>query len=298
MANRFGGNQMVAKSFYTSNQVNHYLPSVVAYYYKEWQNFQMPFHSHEAVEIMYVISGDCKVELETEMITIKKGHFIIIDACIRHRLLVDAGKSCRMLNVEFTLESKQGVFPSIKELSLENEDLHALLQNKQPFLVLKDMEGFYYTLKSVVIELSEKKNDNSSIIIQTLVSHLLLMIARLAAESRNRTPLPTDIYIKKVINYIHHNYDCDLNVTELASITYLHPSYLHRIFKEGMGCTIMEYITNIRMEKAKMLLSKTEIPISEISDYIGINSRQYFSYLFKKTTGKAPKNYRQKSTSI
>lgn len=289
---------MIETSFYSANQINHYHPEVVAYYYKEWQDFQMPFHAHEAIEIMYVISGNCHVELEENLIPLKKGQFIMIDSYIEHRLIIEDDKPCRMLNIEFTLMNKSGAFPSIKELSEENENLEAFLSDKQAFIVLKDMEGLYHTLKSLVLELSEKDHTNSAIIIQTLISQLILKIARIVVQLKERTSLPTDIYIKEVIDYIHHNYDVDLKVTDLASIVYLHPSYLHRIFKESMDCTIMEYITEIRMDKAKMLLAKTDIPITEISDYVGVNSRQYFSFLFKKAIGETPQSYRKKTQKI
>lgn len=289
---------MVKTSFYTANRINHYHPEVVAYYYKEWLDFQMPFHSHEAIEIMYVISGECHVELENEIIPLKKGQFIMIDSYIQHRLIVEDSKPCRMLNIEFILKSKSGTYPSIKELSMENEKLQTLLKDEQPFIVLKDIEGLDQTLKSLVLELGEKDQINSAVIIQTLISQLILKVARIVAHSKKRTSLPTDIYIKEIINHMHHNYDVDLKVEDLASIVYLHASYLHRIFKESMGCTIMEYLTEIRMDKAKMLLAKTDIPITEISDYVGINSRQYFSFLFKKTTGQSPRTYRKNAQKI
>lgn len=284
---------MIETSFYSANQKHHLHPEIVAYYYKEWRGFQMPFHLHEAIEIMYVISGECQVELENKIVLLKKGQFIMIDSYACHRLIVDEEKSCRMLNVEFTLTEKQGIYPSIKELSQENDNLSNLLNDKQTFIVLKDLEGLYHTLKTLVLELGEKDAGNSIVIMQTLMSQLLLKIARITTESKQRDSLPTDIYIKKVINYIHHHYDVDLKITDLAELVYLHPSYLHRIFKESMGSTIMEYITEIRMDRAKMLLAKTDIPITEISEYVGVNSRQYFSYLFKKMTNETPQNYRR-----
>ncbi len=289
---------MIKTSFYSANQINHYHPEVVAYYYKEWRDFQMPFHSHEAIEIMYVISGDCYVELEYDMIPLKRGQFIMIDSYIQHRLIIEDDKPCRMLNIEFVLKNKCGMFPSIKELAEENENLQILLNDNQPFIVLKDMEGLDQTLKSLVLELSEKDQENSVLIIQTLMSQLFLKIARIVVQSKERNSLPTDIYIKEVINHIHHNYDVDLKVKDLASIVYLHSSYLHRIFKESMNCTIMEYLTEVRMDKAKMLLAKTNIPITEISDYVGINSRQYFSFLFKRMIGQTPRDYRKSTQKI
>lgn len=285
---------MEETSFYLPNQINHFHPEIVAYYYKEWRDFDMPFHVHEAIEIMYVISGECEVELESDRVSLKKGQFIIIDSYVLHRLIVSVEKSCRMLNVEFTLKDKAGIFPSIKEFAQENAQLKELLTDQKAFIVLKDLEGLYHTLKALVLELGEQNSANSDVMIHTLMAQLILKIARIHADSKQRDTLPTDVYIKEVINYIHHHYDMDLKIQDLADVVYLHPSYLHRIFKESMDCTITEYLTEVRIDRAKMLLAKTDIPITEISEYVGVNSRQYFSYLFKKMTNETPRNYRKK----
>lgn len=284
---------MIKTSFYSANQKHHYHPEVVAYYYKEWQDFQMDFHLHEAIEIMYVISGECYVDLENDRVALKKGQFILIDSYAKHRLIVEHNKKCRMLNVEFVLKNKNGMFPSINHLAGEDDHLSKLLNSQQDFVVLKDLEGLYHTLKTLVLELAEKGERSSELMIQVLISQLILKVARIFSESKHRTSLPTDVYVRKVINYIHHHYDIDLKIADLAELVYLHPSYLHRIFKDSMDCTIMEYITEVRVDQAKMLLAKTEIPITEISEYVGINSRQYFSFIFKKMTGETPQNYRK-----
>ncbi|MEI2406145.1 helix-turn-helix transcriptional regulator [Niallia taxi] len=85
---------------------------------------------------------------------------------------------------------------------------------------------------------------------------------------------------------------------DIASILNLHPGYFHRIFKQHIGCTVMEYLSSVRMDKAKMLLSDTDISISDVPDYVGINSTQYFSALFKKHTLETPLLYRRKHQTI
>ncbi|MNB95032.1 Bifunctional transcriptional activator/DNA repair enzyme AdaA [compost metagenome] len=72
----------------------------------------------------------------------------------------------------------------------------------------------------------------------------------------------------------------------------VHPGYLHRIFKAQTGRTLTDYLNLLRMEKAKMLLGQSEIPVAEIADYVGISSRQYFHLLFKKYAGVTPVEYR------
>jgi mannose-6-phosphate isomerase-like protein (cupin superfamily) len=78
-----------------------YRPDIIAYYDKQWNDFRMGFHTHEMNEIMYVISGVCKVDTEDQTIAMRKGDLILLDSGTSHRLIVEEGP-CRMLNVEFT----------------------------------------------------------------------------------------------------------------------------------------------------------------------------------------------------
>jgi AraC-like DNA-binding protein len=269
-----------------------YHPKVVAYYFKRWNDFRMPFHTHNAVEIMYVIEGKCVVDAENTSFALKKGDFIVLDANVSHRLVVEHDSPCRMLNIEFAFTGKEGIFPSIKDLAAENQALASLLTMERPYFVLRDLNEVYHTLKSLVLELDERGMENE-LMGQLLLSQLLIRIARLAKEAENSEPQQADLYVKKAVAYIHHHYDCDIQVKDIASAVNLHPGYLHRIFKTHMGCTVMEYLSSQRVEKAKMLLAHTDIPVIDISDYIGINSRQYFSSIFKKHTGKSPLEFRK-----
>jgi AraC-like DNA-binding protein len=121
---------------------------------------------------------------------------------------------------------------------------------------------------------------------------LLVRIARLREEAERSNTQQTDMYIKRCIEFLHLNYDRDIVVKDMAAAVNLHPGYLHRIFKKHTGLTLTAYLTMLRMDKARMLLQQTDIPIQEIADYVGVASRQYFHMLFKKHTGKTPVEYR------
>ena len=99
--------------------------------------------------------------------------------------------------------------------------------------------------------------------------------------------------MRQATEYIHQHYDCDIQAKDIAAVVNLHPVYLQRIFKSNMNQTLTEYMAELRIEKAKMLLARTDVPIIEIADYVGFNSRQYFSALFKKHTGYSPAAYRK-----
>lgn len=285
-------------SFYNKRIVDgHYLPSVVAYYFREWNGYNMAFHVHNQVEIMYVISGRCTVETEGSAYNMKNGDFIFLDANTPHRLAMEKDQRCRMLNVEFGfVERSKGEgelnFPSIKEVAACSENLRTMLSKGQPFMVLKDSDEVYHILKTLVIELDGADSD-SKFMVNSLLNQLIVRIARFASEYDTGDYSMSGLHVKKALEYIHHNYDCDINVEGIAGAINIHPGYLHRIFKSNTGATVVEYLTSLRIEKAKMLLEQTDIPIIDISNYIGINSRQYFTYIFKKHVGITPYEFRR-----
>ena len=72
------------------------------------------------------------------------------------------------------------------------------------------------------------------------------------------------------------------------------PSYFSSIFSREMGKTFVEYLTEIRVEKAKMLLTCTSMMASEVGYEVGYKDPHYFSYIFKKTLVCSPTEYRSK----
>jgi AraC family transcriptional regulator, melibiose operon regulatory protein len=260
-----------------------YLPCVTSYYFKQWEHFMMDIHIHNRSEIMYALSGKCLVEANGTRIPLKKGELILLDANIPHRLLVH--DSCRMLNVEFEFAAKAaGLFP-IKDLIRDNEELDAFLTRPVSHLVLKDDGEVFPTLKSLVFEL-DRRNGEGGTMAYLLLTRLLLQLARLASEVEGESGNPAQSYVRKAIDFIHSQYDRKLQLNDIASAVNLHPNYLHRLFKASRSCTIMDYLTTYRIGKARMLLAHSDIPVTDIPDYIGMNSRQYFSAVFKKTPAK------------
>ncbi|WP_169082680.1 helix-turn-helix domain-containing protein [Paenibacillus sp. PL91] len=272
-------------------------PHVFAYYFKQWADYSMTFHTHDAIEIMYVISGACGIEVEATAasaaceMTLKKGEFIILDANVPHRLIVDERGPCRMLNVEFDFRERQAAFPSMRQLALEDEFVAKLITEPSSYLLLRDPSEVYQVLKSLVLEL-DSRGKSINLKAELLFAQLILAIARLHGESGTQGINAVELYVKQSIAFMHHNYDRDIQVKDIAAAVSLHPGYLHRIFSAHYGKTLTGYLTELRMEKAKMLLRETDVAIADICDYVGVGSRQYFHAMFKKYTGMTPIAYR------
>lgn len=272
-------------------------PYVFAYYFKQWADYSMGFHTHDAVEIMYVISGQCGIELEAttaaaaRAMTLGKGEFIILDANVPHRLIVDERGPCRMLNVEFGFRERLTAFPSMRQLALEDDFVAKLITEPSSYLLLRDSNELYQVLKSLVIEL-DSRGKSGNVRTELLFAQLIVTIALIHNEMLAKGVNPSDLYVKQSIEFMHHNYDRDIQVKDVAAAVSLHPGYLHRLFRAQLGKSLTGYLTELRMEKAKMLLRETDIAIADICDYVGVGSRQYFHAIFKKYTNQTPIAYR------
>lgn len=92
--------------------------------------------------------------------------------------------------------------------------------------------------------------------------------------------------------YIRNNFNRDISLDEVSRVANISPYYFSKIFKEGTGENFIEYLTGIRMEKAKELLSTTEYSMKEICSMCGYSDPNYFSRSFKKNVGVTPTEYK------
>jgi two-component system response regulator YesN len=102
------------------------------------------------------------------------------------------------------------------------------------------------------------------------------------------------LMLQQVHDYIDQHYmDANLSLNEVASQVNLSPSHFSTVFSQETGQTFKEYLTEVRIRRAKELLRSTTLKSFEISYQIGYSDPHYFSYVFRKHTGVSPKEYRQ-----
>lgn len=100
--------------------------------------------------------------------------------------------------------------------------------------------------------------------------------------------------VARAIDYIKENYQDQVSLDDLARQVYLSPFYFSHIFKDEVGVTFIEYLTQVRIEEAKSRLKDTMVTVSIIAEQVGYNDVNYFSRVFKKVVGQTPTQYREK----
>ncbi len=116
--------------------------------------------------------------------------------------------------------------------------------------------------------------------------------AEFSRENRNET-------IRKTLKYIDENYmQEEVSLKSAASAVSLSATYLSALFKKEMDMNFSDYLSHVRIEKAKELLCRTSKLVSEIAYEVGFSDYRYFGQIFKKYTGQTPREFRASSNRV
>ncbi len=117
---------------------------------------------------------------------------------------------------------------------------------------------------------------------------ILLFIERMVNQPKSHT----EQLVEKIKKYIEDNFIVATRES-VASKFYINPSYLSQIFKQATGYSFTDYLTTVRVEKAKKILMTSDMKIQDIAEKLGYNSSQYFAKVFEKYAGSTPLDYRK-----
>lgn len=157
--------------------------------------------------------------------------------------------------------------------------LHDLLQNESA-----QENAFPYS-----IDIAKQLSGLGSLddILLWLDSFCEKICAMLAERKEKRS----DKFVYMAKRYIHEHYREKLTLSEIAEHLTISPGYLSSTFSRYMNKTVSDYIAEVKIEHAKELIDSGQYLIYEIADQLGFENAYYFSKVFKKVTGMAPKNY-------
>ncbi|MEH7073467.1 response regulator transcription factor [Neobacillus drentensis] len=178
------------------------------------------------------------------------------------------------------LNSPQEIDRNIQSLSIQT--VNFLLRNARAkdevFLI---QEGLQLTKKSAnFLELKKK--------ITGWIQKVFNVLDRL---NQRELVDPVETAKKWILNNLGEN----ITIDKIARKIHMNPTYFCEYFKSQTGDTILDYVTKVRLEKAKVLLIDTDLKIYDISQFVGYSDTKYFSKLFKKYFGDVPSKFKEKA---
>ena len=126
-------------------------------------------------------------------------------------------------------------------------------------------------------------------------TRITTLLVNLGREYQGAVKSPMDSRIQNAIAQIHQRFREDLSIEQLSSDAHLSVSRFRSIFKEQTGFSPKDYLTSLRLSRARMLLEQTGEPLSEIAEAVGYPDQLYFSRIFRERVGLSPSEYRKES---
>ena len=263
----------IQKSYHTASRAfsQRYLYDENILYYDEMETMEHPGGQAESEDNAYLQKVDVNAlnpailqkflsnGLQEETENFVKDYFYAIGQEPMESLVF---RNYVILNVRFS------VISFIKGLGCDTNEMESADTEEVLAESGKNMESAIAYAKKMISQAIEIRDQNSG--------------------NKNRSILKT------AVDFIDSHYmDEEISLNTVANVANVSSNHFSALFSQNMGQTFIEYLTTLRMNKAKELLRCTGMRSSEIAGEIGYKDAHYFSYLFKKTQGMTPSDYRK-----
>ena len=141
-----------------------------------------------------------------------------------------------------------------------------------------------------IIRYNEEPTDDTDLLTAQQIIHILTLIC---TESNEKNELLSD-KLKTILHYLDEHYTEKLSLDELANRFYISKYHMSREFKKSFGITMGNYLTSLRITKAKEMLRFSDLQIETIARNCGIEDNSYFNKVFQKAEGITAREYRRK----
>ncbi len=244
-------------------------------------------HSHDFYELYFLLDGEREFFVDNKMFKVSANTLVVVPPFCIHK--TEGGPYKRInINISPDLLSQfhnEFLMNTSKEIAVKIDKNYIDIVTR----LLKEGTKIQSSMSN-----NKVKVDCMLSLVQTII--YLLSIQNLVAISASSTahkPKNVSPEVLKILSYINLNYNQQIQLKDLCDKFFLSKVSLCKKFKNVMNCSIMEYVSRMRLSKAKLLLRDTNKSIEEIAVECGFSSANYFGLIFKKEVGLSPLNYKK-----
>ncbi len=250
-------------------------------------------HWHEEAELTLITEGSSIYHLNLQEYPVEAGDLLLVPPMILHSIQHTGDTPMRSLTYVFHLNFLGGNSADICSMKYFTP-----LMNQKFALpaIIKESHPAYPSLLGIFRQISSLYTERPLGYELALKSCFLQVIFLLLPYRQQEPSAPTPWFaasekLKAVLNYIETNYDTAIPVSQLADICCFSEYHFMRFFKKHTGMTCVEYINNLRLEKAVQLFEQGHTSILEVSLSVGFGNLSYFHRAFKKKYGITPRTF-------
>lgn len=268
----------------------------IACYHDNLQLESVPWHWHDELEAVIVTKGQSIVAVGSEKYLIEQGDGFFINVGVLHAAWNADMSCCHFHSIVFHPRLVGGGIDSI----FYQNYIHPLLSNSA-LQILRFHKEVDWNLACIqAIEDAWKICVNEPLgyefQVRNALSQLIFLLNRHCSTQTNLSTekeLRNNIRIKKMLQYIHDYYSCELNTEKIADSIMVSPSECLRCFHNTIQTTPIQYVKNYRIQKAVELLHTTKKRIADIGAECGFQDMSYFAKSFREIRGCTPSEYRK-----
>ncbi|MGF6353856.1 AraC family L-rhamnose operon transcriptional activator RhaR [Paenibacillus sp. 4624] len=266
-----------------------------------FENFMMPFHTHDFVEYSYVAEGRGFHHIGEDTVPVNKGMLFVIPIGIPHvfrPVSTDATKAPLIIyNCLFNAELIQALKHFLRDEDIV-QHLMDLEQNRQQYISVTDHSG---RLEELMLQLYREfsvPGPGSLAMLDTLVSQLIIMTYRQdqqmkCVDSTPHQPMFHDM--ESILHYLRQHLGERILMKDLVQLSRWSEKKIGRMFVRYTGQTFRSYVQHLRIQRSCELLKRSGHKVGIIAEMVGYQDMDSFHAAFKKITGDTPLSYRKKS---
>ncbi len=248
-------------------------------------------HWHEEAELTLITSGKCIYKIDLVEYEVEEGDILFVPPLFLHSITLGNNKKVSSETYVFHLKFLGG-----NSTDICSTRYLAPIMNQEfsmPYVIKPNYPAYVYLRK--IFNQINTTYDESIIGYELALKSLFLQTIFLLLQYSKKVAVPetekVSDKIKNVLDYIELHYSETITVSQLAKLCYFSDYHFMRFFKKHMNMTCVEYINNLRLEKAVELFEKGNSSIMEVSLSVGFHNLSYFHRAFKKKYRMTPLSF-------
>ena len=249
---------------------------------------------HDYFELVYIKRGSADFETSEETVSLSPHSIVIIKPGQIHKFTVTSAP-CEFMVLKFTIDICENLPSNIAEIT----DIINELQQRPHMVLTPGPKNAVLNALKRIIWARHNREKWDDFLGYLLIMELLVYLSReILSSSGFSGEKGINDAMMRARDYILENFDSQISLNELANHVYLSESYLSHCFKARFGVSPKNFILQARINRAKELLSSTDMKINDIAIKVGFLSQQRFNDAFKKLENLTPLNYRKNSKTL
>ncbi len=251
------------------------------------QNHMLENHRHDTYEFYILVSGQRHLFVNEQFFEVSAGDLFLIKPHTPHRTINSGESRYARLTCSFS--------PAWLEQTTGDRGLFSALQGEVGIVSPAARDAARVRAEIACIKRSLwQQNAGYEFAVQGAVMKMLSLFLAYRDVAQDKI-IKTGSYrqISSILQYLNTHYHEPLSVSALAQRFFISEFHMCRLFKQCMGKTMMAYITELRVAKAKQLLHKPGLRIHAVYAQCGFGSLSNFNRCFKMVCGQTPLQYRK-----